>query len=708
MSMAVQDPTWGAERTSGGGHPRTATLSAGVLLVAALACSQVAAVTPRQLVEVADLGNLMVSPDGGSVAFRLEQASVERNTYDSVWYVQTLDGGVPPRRLAEGGAPLRDTAGLSLPSPATWSPDGRWLYYLAAIEGRVDVWRAATDGSGAAPLTQDAADVRRFEVSEDGRVLRYSVGATREEVERAEQREYERGIHVDERSPVGQGLFRSDYVAGRLATQRLGPVWFERVPLLDEVPDRWKTIDLVSGIRKDLPSGEQQTGSQAHPRIAGGDTVPWKTVKQPGSGRIATLTRTGERHGQRDAPEVVLSVRQGTGSLRTETCDAKACKGAAITEVVWMPRRNEVVFTVTDHTRGLAQSLFRWDIQANAVTLILHAEGSVGGGGRWDPGACSASPAVLVCVAAEAGRPPRLESIDLASGARTVLFEPNGALMLEVAAGTEVRLLRWRDEKGRAFTGQFFPARTNNGRPTPLFINYYRCAGFLRGGVGDEWPFAVLAAHGISALCINQLEGYTLDAAERHDQARAAVRAIVRELAASGQVDADRVGMGGLSYGGAATLWTAAESDLLAAASVSSPVVSPNYYLLGSLKGAAFTEGLRALWGLGAPDETPGLWRALSPVFKLDRVAIPILFQKSEREYMYGADYIIPLIRENRADLYVFPHEPHQKYQPKHKLAVYERNVDWFRFWLQGVEDDDASKHGQYARWRVIRQAFAR
>jgi len=708
MSVAVQDPTWGAGRTPRGVNQAKGALAAGMLLVAALACPQVAAVTPRQLVEVADLGNLAVSPDGGSVAFRLEQASVERNTYDSVWYVQALDGNAPPRRLAEGGAPLRDTAGLSLPSPATWSPDGRWIYYLAAIEGRVDVWRAATDGSGAMPLTQDAADVRQFELSADGRGLRYSVGATREEIERAEQREYERGIHVGERSPVGQGLFRSDYVAGRLATQRLGPVWFERVPLLDEVPDRWKTMDLVSGIRKDLPSGEPQTASQAHPRAAEGDTAPWKAARQPGSGRIATLTRTGERHGQRDAPDVVLSVRQGIGSSRTVTCDAEACKGAAITEVVWVPGRNEVVFTVTDHARGLAQSLFRWDIQANAVASVLRAEGSVGGGGRWDPGACSASPAVLVCVAAEAGRPPRLESIDLASGTRTVLFEPNKALARAVAAGTEVRLLQWRDEKGRAFTGQFFPARTNDGRPPPLFINYYRCAGFLRGGVGDEWPFAVLAAHGISALCINQLEGYTLDAAERHDQARAAVHAIVQELAAGGQVDADRVGMGGLSYGGAVTLWTAAESDLLVAASVSSPVVSPNYYLLGSLKGPAFTEGLRASWGLGAPDETPELWRALSPVFKLDRIAIPILFQKSEREYMYGADYIIPLVRENRADLYVFPHEPHQKYQPKHKLAVYERNVDWFRFWLQGVEDDDVSKHGQYTRWRAMRRAFSR
>ena len=60
-------------------------------------------------------------------------------------------------------------------------------------------------------------------------------------------------------------------------------------------------------------------------------------------------------------------------------------------------------------------------------------------------------------------------------------------------------------------------------------------------------------------------------------------------------------------------------------------------------------------------------------------------------------------IRAHRADLYVFPNEPHQKFQPKHKLAVYERNLDWFRFWLQGYQDPDPSKATQYARWQLMK-----
>ncbi len=108
---------------------------------------------------------------------------------------------------------------------------------------------------------------------------------------------------------------------------------------------------------------------------------------------------------------------------------------------------------------------------------------------------------------------------------------------------------------------------------------------------------------------------------------------------------------------------------------------------------------------LGSPEETPDRWRAISPGYNLDRMEAPILMQIPEQEYMQALDYTVPLIRRQQADLYVFPHEPHQKFQPRHKLAVYERNLDWFRFWLQDYEDPDPRKAEQYRHWREMRVA---
>jgi hypothetical protein len=35
---------------------------------------------------------------------------------------------------------------------------------------------------------------------------------------------------------------------------------------------------------------------------------------------------------------------------------------------------------------------------------------------------------------------------------------------------------------------------------------------------------------------------------------------------------------------------------------------------------------------------------------------------------------------------------------------VYERNLDWFRFWLQGYESPDPNKKQQYTQWREMRE----
>jgi hypothetical protein len=127
------------------------------------------------------------------------------------------------------------------------------------------------------------------------------------------------------------------------------------------------------------------------------------------------------------------------------------------------------------------------------------------------------------------------------------------------------------------------------------------------------------------------------------------------------------------------------------------------YYLLGSNIGKPFLSLLRSNWQLGTPDETPAQWQKLSPELNLDRIHAPILMQFPEEEYMFDLNYAIPMMLSHRADLYVFPNEPHNKFQPKHKLAVYERNLDWFRFWLQGYEDPNPAKREQYIHWREMR-----
>lgn len=667
---------------------------------------QVKSASIRQLVEVVDLTGASVSPDGRLVAFRTEQASIERNTYDTAWYVQRIDGTSPPRRLGDGGEPLRH-GGVTVRELAQWSPDGRWILYRAVLEGRVDVWRAAVDGSRTEAVTRDPANVREFSLSADGSVLKYSVGATREDLVIAELAEYDQGVHVDRTVPLGDNVFSSGYHEGRLTTQRL----FDRggldhLPLLSETPNRWKAIKLVTGARPGLSSDDAPVDPLTPSDLSQKLADVWKISEDPVSRRIAILTHMGELDGLSIRPEVGLAMLRERNARDPVTCVAEACVDRPITDITWRPGSDEIVFTVTDPEKGLGQSIYRWNVLTGAVKFVAESRGEIGGGGRWGAGPCAVAFDALVCVAAEADRPPRLERIDLESGERRILFEPNVTLARDMAESLPVQLLGWTDAHGTRFTGQLFPAAAKDDALPPLFIVYYRCSGFLRGSVGDEWPLATLARNGISALCINAAPSRT-DAIERYEHGRFAVESVVDLLASRGDIDRARVGMGGLSLGAEVTMWTTMNSEILRAVSVSTPVISPTLYLYFSLWEDVHFSRMDRYWQLGTLEETPERWRRISPSFDIERVGAPVLMQMSEQEYRLSLDYAVPMIRANLADVYVFPHEPHQKFQPRHKLAVYGRNLDWFRFWLQDFEDADVLKVGQYARWCAMRKSMS-
>jgi dipeptidyl aminopeptidase/acylaminoacyl peptidase len=673
----------------------------------ALGTVAAAAPSPKMLVETIDLSSPAISPDGQSLAFLQQQASVDRNTYEAVWYVEPLDGGRPPARVADAGAVLRGPFGEALVEPPQWSPDGRWIYYRALIGGAVQVWRAAPDGSHAEPVTRDDADVVDFALSEDGRRLLYTVGATRDAIERAEQDEADRGVRIDSTVPLGQGVFRSGYLNGRLADERYRGGWMQVGGLLDDQPKRSLVVDLATGEVRPASDEDRRLATSRLPitalKAAPDATSAFDLRTRSGrDGSIAFIRYVGVG--------ASLQVARSADAAATIACPAAACTEAAIVSLAWRPGHDEVVFTARDRASG-GEALYDWAVDQGTVRQIASDPGLIGGGRELNPSeSCALSVKAAACVVAAADEPPRLERIDVVSGARAVLYDPNQALI--AARGPRAQALSWRDSAGERFTGRYFPPATKPGAgPAPLFITYYSCHGYLRGGVGDEWPLASLAGDGIAALCIQQPPSDPAKpggALASYDTALGGVRSAIALLAGRGEIDPTRVGMGGLSFGSEIVMWVMDHSNLLAAASVASPVVTPTYYRLHQLMGPGFTEGLRRHWGLGTPEETPAAWKALSPAFHVEQLQAPLLMQMPEQEYLNGLDYIVPLeASATPAELYVFPHEPHLKLEPRHLFAAEDRNLDWFRFWLQGYVDPDPAKAGQYQRWMAMRQRAA-
>jgi dipeptidyl aminopeptidase/acylaminoacyl peptidase len=231
------------------------------------------------------------------------------------------------------------------------------------------------------------------------------------------------------------------------------------------------------------------------------------------------------------------------------------------------------------------------------------------------------------------------------------------------------------------------------------------CDGFLKGGSGDEIPMLPLTEHGIAILCIDAVRAPRSAGMEgSYDLALQTIGSALDGLAAQGKIDPARVGIGGLSFGSSVALWAIRKSKRFAAATIASGQISPHYYWINALPDRGFTTVLDEYWQLKAPDVAPERWKLITPLRDIDAFDTPLLMQVPESEVQSNVEFHTRLKRAGKpAEMVVFADELHIKYQPAHKRASYERNLDWFRFWLKGEEDPVPGKADQYRRWRALR-----
>ncbi|SMF60986.1 Atxe2 family lasso peptide isopeptidase [Allosphingosinicella indica] len=647
---------------------------------AAASAAPAAAPTIAEIVEVADITGLAVSPDGLRVAYRVHRADLARNDYALEWRVAEVDGGAD-RRVGGGGAPVYVDPGAIDAAAPVWSADGSALFHRVLADGAIGLWRTAADGSASAPVAVHDGNIRAVVAESGGRTLRYATGASRAAVQRAERAEYDSGIRIDPSVDLMQALTGGGMIDGRKATQRLTGVWFARKGLLADTPLTWRSLNLqtladASSEAPPLPpvvSPIQFTPPPLETRSTTGNFA--RAIWDDGRMRLEVETVAGVRH----------------------ECPQTLCAAGRFSWMAWQPGRDVLLVAMRDGFRD--QTLFRWSVADGDVRRLAGGDGLLAGD-RDGQTPCAAAPSALICVASSPIAPPRIVAIDIATGSTRLLHDPNAALRARDLP--QVERLAWASAGGTAYGLMLTPR--GPPVPRPLFISYYRCQGYLRGGEGDEWPFAALIDAGFAVVCINAVDrpGNSDGVTSYRDALDAIEKLVVRESKA-GRVDRDRVGMGGFSFGSEVTMWVARNSSLLKALSLASTQPEPHYYWANAMRGRMHPGVLRDYWGLGAPEATPEHWRLLSPALDAARIRAPLLLQLPEHE-LRGATELHARLSNlpTPVEMYGFPDEAHYKLQPRHKAAAYARNLDWFRFWLQGVRDPDPLKAEQFARWEAL------
>lgn len=149
-------------------------------------------------------------------------------------------------------------------------------------------------------------------------------------------------------------------------------------------------------------------------------------------------------------------------------------------------------------------------------------------------------------------------------------------------------------------------------------------------------------------------------------------------LAAHPQLDADRVGIMGGSYGGYLTAWTIAHEQRFRAAIVERGFLDPDAFV--------GTSDIGSFFGDEYVGTDPELVASQSPMAVVSQVRTPTLVVHSERDLRCPLEqaqrYFAALHRQGtEAELLVFPGEDHEltrSGQPRHRVERFEAVLEWF------------------------------
>jgi len=629
---------------------------------------------------------LAVSPDGRRIAFFLSQPVLSVNDRCETLIVLDLQRPSEVRVIDSGGSGIRweeVLRGVRRPSGIfdlnvpVWSPDGRWLAYRKRMDGRTQVWRAGLDGAPPEQVSHATQDVETLGWSRDGTRLLFTIRPGRAEFAAASAAEAREGYLYDAR------------VLPHLAVAPQLPADLPEVTLSIEVADgdvRRATADEEAGF--------------ARPVLLSG--LPLGPVVGPDGVRAGADPDDKSYYADRR----VWAERSEMG--RTE-CAHEICTGR-IRAVWWLGR--QVLFLKREGWHRETSAIYGWEPGSRQVRTLIRTR-------DWISGCAEGATRELVCLVESSREPRRLVAIDPESGHRRLLLDPNPEI--DSAGLPGVRRLRWRNKDGLEAWGDLV---IPHGRPPkggwPLVIVQYTSEGFLRGGTGDEYPIYPLASRGIAVLSFDAPDRKTWrrkdltdvtamvaaghkDWADRRSINDSLMRGIDLALAL-GDLNPDRIGISGLSDGSTTTRFALINNDRFAAAAISSCCLEPHSMMTHG--GIAQADWFRSVGFPPASRSEPAFWLPGSMAMNAERMDTPLLMQLSDDEYLQGLETFTALREHGKpVELYVFPGEHHNKWQPQHRAAIYERNIDWFSFWLQDHVDPDPAKAAQYERWQAMRGA---
>jgi dipeptidyl aminopeptidase/acylaminoacyl peptidase len=632
---------------------------------------------PADIARLADVAEPAFAPDGNTLAYTVEVSNLDLDRKQSDLWRVGYDG--------QDRTQLTATPEHSEWAPA-WSPDGRWLAFLADRgedeDAVTQVWVMPARGGEARPLTTVAQGVTDFAWSPDSRRLALIIA----DPVRAS------GVPKPKNPPpiVTERFHFKQDGDGYLGAQRSHLYLFE----------------IATGQLTQLTSGEHD------------ESVPsWS----PDGRQIAYMTQRGD-DSNRSGTVWLHLIEPRAGAVERPLAELNGAYGdtPAGLRPQWAPDGRRIAYLQGGEAKWIYYAplqLALIDVASGAVTLPAPIDRWFSQL-RWSPDGKS----VLALV--EQSRVVNLSRVDLASGKVTPLtrgprydagfaVSPQGRIVVlggddvtpyELAAleRGQLRLLgshnEWLAQK-KLVRYEEISFKSQDGTVIDGFVvkpvDYApgrRYPAILRIHGGPVYQFShefmadwqVYAARGFVVIAANPRgssgRGFEFARAIFADWGNKDLQdvlAAVEHAVAAGIADPQRLGVGGRSYGGILTNYVIA-SDTRFKAAVSGAGASNWIGLYGH---DMYTREYEL--ELGRPWEQRATWERLSyPFLHADRIRTPTLFYCAEQDFnvpCHGSEQMYQALRSLGipTKLVVYPGENHGLRIPSYLRDRMERLLDW-------------------------------
>jgi dipeptidyl aminopeptidase/acylaminoacyl peptidase len=632
---------------------------------------------PSDVYLLKNIGDPQVSPDGKWVAYTLSSVDTAKDKRNSDLWMISWDG-------KETVQLTNSEEGESTPR---WSPNGRYLSFVAARNGdkTAQLWLLDTRGGEAKKLTNIKGDLEEYTWSPNSNKIAMSIL----------DQDFSDTSKTKTRTPFVMDRYRfkqdrSGWVEGRLSHLYVFDLDLKKLDTLtsgryDEASPQWspdgrqlafvsnRTAEPDRNANDDIFIMNAEKGATAKKLTdwPGSDRDPtWS----PDGQTIAFASSSSNQNFTMYGQSVISLVPVSGGKVRALTTATD--RGAS--DIHWSKDGTKLHCLVTDDRRQYIAAI---DVATGSVSTL------VGGDRSFSNIEYNAQSNEMVTLMSEPQLPAEIYAVENNRTRR--LTHVQDSFINRISFASVEGFTSTSKDGNKVSNLLFLPPGQTDGKKLPLIL-------FIHGGpVGqDDFGFdlsrQMLAAAGYAVAGVNYRgssgRGLAYTKAIYADWGNKEVLDILGAadyLVKNGIADAERVGIGGWSYGGILTNYTiATDTRFKAAASGAGSSLQFSMYGVDQYISQYETE-------LGVPWKNPKKWMELSyPFFKADRIKTPTLFMASEKDFNVptaGAEQMYQALRslDIPTQLVIYPGQFHGITKPSYQVDRFERYLKWFGKYLK-------------------------